>query len=167
MPPAASCNRGEEGEDMQQAVSARTPAHLWIVGILSFVWSCFGAYDYTMTRMRNTDYIAAAMPGTDPNTVLAWVDAFPLYAQIGWALGVWMGLLGSLLLLLRSRWAVWSYALSLVGAVLGLGYQIALAPPLEGAHETALTRMIPYIIILIAAALVWYANTMHKKGVLR
>jgi hypothetical protein len=152
---------------MQQAVSARVPAHLWIVGILSFVWSCFGAYDYTMTRMRNTDYIASAMPGTDPNAVLAWIDAFPLYAQIGWGLGVWMGLLGSVLLLLRSRWAVWSYVLSLIGALLGLGYQIALAPPLPGAHESALTRMIPYIVIVIAAALVWYANTMQKKGVLR
>jgi len=152
---------------MQQAVSARVPAHLWIVGILSFVWSCFGAYDYTMTRMRNTDYIASAMPGTDPNAVLAWIDAFPLYAQIGWGLGVWMGLLGSVLLLLRSRWAVWSYVLSLIGALLGLGYQIAMAPPLPGAHETALTRMIPYIVIVIAAVLVWYANTMQKKGVLR
>jgi len=152
---------------MQQAVSARVPAHLWIVGILSFVWSCFGAYDYTMTRMRNTDYIASAMPGTDPNAVLAWIDAFPLYAQIGWGLGVWMGLLGSVLLLLRSRWAVWFYVLSLIGALLGLGYQIALAPPLPGAHESALTRMIPYIVIVIAAALVWYANTMQKKGVLR
>jgi hypothetical protein len=152
---------------MQQAVSARAPAHLWIVGLLSFVWSCFGAYDYTMTRMRNTDYIAAAMPGTDPNAVLAWIDAFPIYAQIGWALGVWMGLLGSVLLLLRSRWAVWAYGLSLVGALLGLGYQIAMAPPLPGAHESALMKMIPYVIILIAAVLLWYANAMQKKGVLR
>jgi hypothetical protein len=100
-------------------------------------------------------------------SLLAWIDAFPLYAQIGWGLGVWMGLLGSVLLLLRSRWAVWSYVLSLIGALLGLGYQIALAPPLPGAHESALTRMIPYIVIVIAAALVWYANTMQKKGVLR
>ena len=48
---------------MQQAVAARTPAHVWIVGVLSLLWGCFGAYDYTMTRMRNTDYIANAMPG--------------------------------------------------------------------------------------------------------
>ena len=31
---------------MQETVTARTPAHLWIVGILSLLWSCFGAYDY-------------------------------------------------------------------------------------------------------------------------
>jgi hypothetical protein len=151
---------------MQQAVSARTPAHLWIVGILSLLWNGFGAFDYTMTRMRNTDYLASAMPGVDPNATLAWIDAFPIYAQIGWALGVWLGLLGSVLLLLRSRWAVWSYGLSLVGAVLGLGYQVALAPPLAGA-EGAMFTLMPYVIILVALGLFLYARAMERKGLLR
>ncbi|MFL6725873.1 MAG: hypothetical protein ACJ8FS_05085 [Sphingomicrobium sp.] len=152
---------------MATTVQDRTPIHLWLIGALSLIWSCFGCYDYLMTRLRNTDYIASAMPGTDPNAVLAWVDAFPLYAQIGWGLGVWMGLAGSVLLLIRHRWAVWAYGLSLVGAVLGLGYQIALAPALAGAHETAMTKAVPYVVILIAIALFLYARAMEKRGVLR
>jgi hypothetical protein len=151
---------------MQQAVTARTPVHLWIVGILSLLWSCVGCYDYLMTRMRNTDYLAKMMPKVDPNAMLAWVDGFPLYAQIGWALGVWMGLLGSVLLLIRSRWAVWAFGLSLVGAVLGLGYQIAGAPPLAGADDT-MSNVVPYIIIAIALALFLYARAQEKKAVLR
>ena len=152
---------------MATTVRAGTPVHVWVVGALSFVWNCFGCYDYLMTRLRDTDYIASAMPGVDPNAVLAWVDAFPLYAQIGWGLGVWMGLAGSILLLMRHRWAVWAYGLSLIGAILGLGYQIALAPPLAGAHETAMMKAVPYVVILIAVALVLYARAMEKKGVLR
>ena len=151
---------------MATTAQARTPIHLWIVGALSLIWSCFGCYDYLMTRMRDTDYIAASMPGVDPNAVLAWVDAFPLYAQVGWGLGVWMGLAGSILLLMRHRWAVWAYGLSLLGAVLGLGYQIALAPPLAGAHETAMMKAVPYIVILIAVGLYLYARALEKKGVL-
>ena len=81
---------------MQQAVAARTPAHVWIVGILSLLWGCFGAYDYTMTRMRSTEYIKSSMPGVDPNAALAWIDSMPMYAQVGWGLGVWFGLLGSI-----------------------------------------------------------------------
>jgi hypothetical protein len=151
---------------MQQAVSARTPVHLWIVGILSLLWNCVGCYDYVMTRMRNTDYLAKMMPKVDPNAMLAWVDSFPIWAQIGWALGVWMGLLGSVLLLLRSRWAVWSFGLSLLGAVLGLGYQIAMAPPLAGADDL-FSKVMPYVIILIALALFLYARAQAAKGVLR
>lgn len=151
---------------MQQAVEARTPAHLWIVGVLATLWNAFGAYDYVMTRMRNTDYFQSMMPDVDPQAMLAWVDAFPLYAQVGWAFGVWGGLAGSILLLLKSRWAVWAFAVSLIGAVLGLGYQLAGAPPLPGA-EGAMFEIMPYVILLIAALLVYYAWSMEKKGVLR
>ena len=151
---------------MATTAQSRTPIHLWIIGGLSLLWSCFGAYDYLMTRMRNADYLASAMPGVDPQAALAWIDRFPLYAQLGWGLGVWMGLLGSVMLLVRSRWAVGAYGLSLVGAVLGLGYQIVAAPPLEGAHGPMLTVM-PYVIILLALGLFLYARAMAKKGLLR
>jgi hypothetical protein len=151
---------------MATAVQMRTPTHLWIVGVLSLLWSSVGCYDYLMTRMRDTDYLAKMMPTVDPNAMLAWVDAFPVYAQVGWALGVWGGLAGAVLLLMKHRWAVWAFALSLVGAVLGLGYQIIAAPPLEGAEGPMFTVM-PYIIILIAVGLFGYARAMEKRGVLR
>ena len=150
---------------MATTAQARTPVHLWIVGIVSLLWGCFGGYDYTMTRMRNTDYIASSMPGVDPHAALAWIDSMPLYAQFGWGLGVWMGILAAVLLLLRNRWAVGAYGLSLLGAVLGLGYQIALAPPLAGA-DTPMMKTMPYVIILVALGLFLYARAMEKKGVL-
>ena len=53
---------------MQQAVSARAPVHVWIVGIVSLLWNAFGCYDYVMTRMRNTDYLAKMMPKVDPHS---------------------------------------------------------------------------------------------------
>ena len=149
------------------AQARSTPVHLWIVGILALLWNCFGAYDYTMTRMRNTDYLAMAMPGVDPNATLAWIDSMPIYAQVGWGLGVWLGLLGSILLLLRNRWTVWSWGISMVGAIISLGYQIALAPPMPGAPDSMFMTVMPYVIILITIALFLYARAMEKKGVLR
>lgn len=151
---------------MQEAVSARTPAHLWIVGILSLLWNCFGCYDYLMTRMHNMDYIAASMPGVDPNTALAWVEGMPIYAQIGWGLGVWGGLLGAILLLMRSRYAVWAFAASMLGIVLGIGYQLVAAPPLPGA-DSGIYKVMPYVIIAVGLFLLWYAWSMQKKGALR
>ena len=151
---------------MATTAVTRTPVHLWIVGGLALLFGCFGGYDYLMTRMRNTDYIASSMPGVDPNAALAWVDSMPLYAQVGWGLGVWLGLAGALLLLLRSRWAVAAYGLSLLGAVLSLGYQLVLAPPLPGADAT-IYKVMPVVIILITLGLFLYARAMEKKGVLR
>lgn len=151
---------------MQEAVqTARAPAHLWIVGILSLLWGGFGGYDYLMTRMRDTDYLAKMMPTVDPNVYLTWIDGFPIWAQFGWGLGVWSGIAGAVLLLIRNRWAVWAFALSLVGAVLGLGYQLAGAPALAGA-EGPMFEIMPWVIIVIAIAQFAYARAFEKKGVL-
>lgn len=149
---------------MQDTMQTRVPTHLWIVGGLSLLWSAFGCYDYLMTRMRDTDYLASMMPDVDPQAMLAYIDGFPLWAQIGWGLGVWLGLAGAVLLLIRNRYAVWAYGLSLVGAILGLGYQLANPmPQLSG----AMNMMMPIGIILISLLLFLYARAQDKKGVLR
>ncbi len=150
---------------MNDVQSAKAPIHLWIVGLLSLLWNGFGCTDYFMTRMRNMDWLA--MSGADPNAMLAWVDSFPLYAQFGWGLGVWMGLAGSILLLMRHRWAVPALGLSLLGAVIGLGYQIAgSSPPPPPMNEGGLAMM-NWVILIIAAALFYYAHRQKQAGVLR
>ena len=149
---------------MQHAVSARTPVHLWIVGILSLLWNCIGCVDYLMSRMRNTGYLKTMMPDVDPPAMLSYIDGFPIWAAFGWGLGVWLGLGGSVLLLMRSRHAVWAYGLSFVGAVLGLGYQ--LANPMPGV-DGMMAKAMPITIIVIALALFLYARAQAAKGVLR
>jgi hypothetical protein len=141
--------------------------HLWIVGGLGTLGNAFGAYDYVMTRMRNTDYLASMMPDVDPQATLAWIDGFPIWAQFGWGLGVWMGLLGCILLLMRHRWSVPVLGLSVLGALLGLGYQIIAAPPLPGTEGNAMMTVMPYVIIAIAIGLFLYGRAMSNKGLLR
>ena len=152
---------------MEEVQTAKTPVHLWIVGVLALIWNGFGCYDYLMTRMRNEEYFASMMPNVDPKAALAWVDGFPLYAQFGWGLGVWMGLAGSILLLMRHRWAVPAMGLSLLGAIVGLGYQILAAPPPPpGMMDEGGAAFMPYIIIGVAALLYYYAMRQRKSGVL-
>lgn len=148
---------------MQDTVQSRAPTHLWIVGILSLLWNAFGCYDYLMTKTRNADWIASMMPEADPNAVFAWMDASPLWSQFGWGLGVWLGLAGALLLLMRKRYAVLAYGLSLAGAVIGLFYQMS--NPMPGVTAAMATGM-GLFIILIAAGQFLYARAQHKKGLL-
>ncbi|QDP19290.1 hypothetical protein [Sphingomonas xanthus] len=151
-------------DDMQHS---KTPVHLWIVGGLALLWNAFGCLDYVMTKTRNLDYLQSMAPDADPAAMLAWVDGFPVYAQFGWGLGVWLGLAGAVLLLARHRWAVPALALSAVGAIIGLGYQIFFAPaPPAPMDEGAMTLM-PWVIILISIALYAYAHRQRRAGVLQ
>ncbi len=161
-----SINDGALGAD-PEAGGRATPIHLWIVGLLALLWNGFGCYDYVMTRTRNIDYLQGMAPEADPSAMLAWVDAFPFYAQVGWGLGVWMGLLGSILLLVRHRWAVPALALSFVGTLLGLGYQILLAAPPPPPMDEGGMALLPWVIIIIAGGLAYYALVQKRRGVLR
>ena len=145
---------------MQQAVTARTPAHLWIVGVLSLLWNCFGAYDYLMTRTHNMAYLSRS---GDPNAVLAWVASMPLYAQIGWGLGVWGGLLGAVLLLMRSRYALWSFLVSLIGTALSFGGQALTGPMPNGSGMKAMM----VFILLLGIGQAWYAWRESEAGHLK
>ena len=148
------------------AAPLRTPAHLWVVGILSLLWNCFGAYDYTMTKTSGLDYLAGMTPpGVDPAAVLAYLEAMPLYAQAGWGLGVWGALAGSILLLMRRRWAVWALGISLVGMVMSFGAML-LGPPMPGSDEAGAMKYMPLVIVVIGIALFTYARAVEKKGYL-
>jgi hypothetical protein len=142
----------------------KAPTHLWVVGIVSLLWNAYGAFDYMMTRTRNEAYLSQ-LPVPYEDT-LAYIDSFPLLANIGWGLGVWGAILGSILLLLRSRYAVHSFAVSLLGAVVSLGYDLLMADKPEGMSGGIFTIM-PIVIILIAAALFLYARRQAAAGVLR
>ena len=92
---------------------AKTPWHLWVVGIVAVLWNSVGALDFTMTQTHNEVWLKPFTPEQ-----LACVYGFPLWAVLGWGMGTWGGLLRSLLVLLRRGCAVNLFAVSLVGIVI-------------------------------------------------
>lgn len=146
---------------MATTAQARTPAHLWIVGILSLLWSCFGCLDYTMTNLKNAAWMAQMTPDQ-----IAYMASLPSWLTAFWAFGVWGGLAGSILLLMRNRYAVWAFAISCIGAIVGLGYQIAIAN-MPASMKAGFGSFLPWLIILITIFLLWYAWNAEKKGLLR
>ncbi len=145
---------------MQQSTS-RAPAHLWIVGLLATLWNAFGCYDYYMTQTANQTYVSKFPP-----EMITYMNGLPAWVTGTWALGVWGGLAGSVLLLMRSRYSVWAFALSLIGAVVGLGYQMFMTE-MPASIKTGMMGIMPWVIIAIAAFLAWYSWSAEKKGLLR
>ena len=144
------------------AETIKTPWHLWLVGIVSLLWNAIGAYDYTMTNLRDQAYLDSM---GYPAEGIAYLDAFPIWAHSGWALGVWGAIIGSVLLLLRNRFAVLAFGLSLVGLALTSLYEaMADIPPELAAVQPA---WFPIVLWSIAVFLLIYAISMRQKGVLR
>lgn len=144
--------------------TVKTPWHLWLVGVLSLLWNGFGAFDFIQTTTRGEAYMRAA--GFD-DAMVAYYEAMPGWMYLPWTLGVWGAVIGSVLLLLRRRWAVPAFALSLVGALISLIYGKLIDPPPPAPPELAAMSWMPIVILLIAVLLFGYAFNMRKRGVLR
>ena len=143
--------------------SARTPWHLWAVGLVSLFWNGFGAYDYLMTHIRGDAYLTG-MGMTEAQ--VAYYHAMPSWTLAAWAIGVWGSVAGSVLLLLRRGWALHAFAASLAALVASLVYTFVLS---DGAQTMGSGQGAIRYVVITAACLffVWYAWAMGRKGVLR
>ena len=144
-------------------MTVRTPWHLWVVGVVSLLWNAFGAFDFVSTITRGEAYLREM---NFDQAMIDYVLAMPDWMYVPWTLGVWGAVIGSILLLLRNRYAVWAFALSLIGAVVSLVYgQLMDPPPLT--PDMAMMKWMPFAIMLITVLLFVYAFNMRRKGVLR
>jgi len=145
-------------------MTTATPWHLWAVGVLSLLWNGFGAYDFIMTTTQGEAYMRSA--GFD-QAMIDYYMAMPAWMYAPWILGVWGAVIGSILLLIRNRLAVWAFAASLLGAVVSLVYGQFINPPPALPAGMEMMSYMPWVITAVAAFLAWYAWAMAKKGVLR
>lgn len=145
----------------------KTPWHLWAVGLVSLLWNGFGAYDYLMSKAENREYLAGMMEptGVTVDAAIAYMNAMPLWANVAWGLGVWGAVAGSLLLLLRNRFALHAFVLSLVGLIFGMLHQWT--NPMPGMTDTTTPIIFTFVIFAITLFLVWYSRKMAASGVLR
>jgi hypothetical protein len=143
-------------------VAAKTPVHVWIVGIVSLAWNAFGCFDYYMTQTNNEGYLAAFTAEQR-----AYFNSFPFWMEAAWALGVWGALAGSILLLFRSRHAVAAFAISLIGLAISTFYQFVISDVDVSALMPPEASYITFAIWIIAIALLAYAWWLRGKAVLR
>jgi hypothetical protein len=144
---------------LDRPATSRRPVHLWVVGILAFLWNSFGAFDYLATQLRLGFYMKQFSAGQ-----LAYLESYPSWAIGMWALGVWGAFAGAIGLLLARRWAVWPFAVSLFGLAVNTVYNLVIskAPSTGGAGAAMMA-----LIWVVAVALFVYAWRQSRKGVLR
>lgn len=145
--------------DSQAGSKVRTPWHLWVVGIFAFLWSAMGAFDYLMTQTQNEAYM-----GRFTAEQLEFFYGFPTWLVAFWALAVWGGVLGSLLILLRKRLAVPVLLVSFLSMVVTAIHNFFVTNGLEVMGTAG--AIFSAAIFVFALGLWLYARAMAQRGVL-
>lgn len=142
--------------------NVKTPWHLWAIGIISLLWHSGGAMDYIMSKTKNPDYLAQMTPEQ-----LAFLEAFPTWLTPFWAVAVWGAVLGSLLILLRSRFAAPTFVIAFFAMIVVTIHNLFLAEVSATSTMTAFQIAFTIAIIIVAILMIAYANTQVRLGRLR
>jgi hypothetical protein len=137
------------------------PWHLWVIGIIGGLWSSIGVLSFMLTQL-NVEAVMSRFPPQQRE----YFESFPSWAVAFWAIGVFGGVIGCLLLLLENRLAFHVLLASVIGAIVFNLGGLFLLGGLAVMRETGALGLTVFPIIA-AAFLAYYARAMSKRGVLR
>jgi len=137
---------------MNTTLGAAAPTSFKVVAWLGMAWNTIGAALYVWAKLDPVGSSAGTPPAMQD-----YLAHMPLYAHVGWSLGIWGSFAGSVLMLMRRRHAVAAFLVSLLGALVSFGAQ---------ARADVLDIGMAVFIVAVIAALLWYSRRSQSQGLL-
>jgi hypothetical protein len=128
----------------------------WAIGAVTLIWNVMGVINFFM--QMNADALASF-----PASHRAIVESRPAWATGAFAIAVFGGALGCLLLLLRKPAAYYLFIASLLGVIVQLIHTLGIASATIGfsPFEISMIILMPPV---VAAFLIWYSKWAKSKG---
>lgn len=130
------------------------------ISILALAWNLIGVTMFFLQTGLTPEQVAAM-----PEEQRVVYEAMPGWLAVVYGVSVFAGALGSLGLLLRRRWALPLFAISLASVLVQMIAIYALTPAWQASGASGLPMT--FVITGIAAFLLWYARRASARGWLR
>lgn len=141
------------------ATTTKPSTSYWVISILAIIWNLIGVIVY-LGQAYMTDDMKALMTEEQ----LAIIENSPIWATAAFAIAVWFGLLGSILLTLRKKLSKSVLYISLLGVIVQLIYNFFMSNAIEVYGTQGIIQ--PLITLAISLFLVSYAKQADKKDLL-
>ncbi len=137
---------------MQETKKSRVHWSFWLIGAVTLIWNVMGCINFFM--QMNSDMVASYR-----ETERAIIHNRPGWATIAFAIAVFGGALGCLLLLLKKSLSFYLFVASLLGVIVTMVHTLGAGIDFSAAELVGIIVM-P---IVVAAFLVWYAKYAQRK----
>ena len=98
---------------MSDELNGKPPTSFYIIGVVFLVWNIIGFMFYLQHAMMTPETVPEGVDAT----MLAFIEATPVWATSAYAIAVNVGMIASIMLLLRRSIALPLYVVSLAGAL--------------------------------------------------
>lgn len=130
----------------------------WLVVILSFLWYAVGVFNY-LAQAYMTDETLVSFP----DEVQLYYTNLPAWVTAAFALAVFGGLLGSVGLFLRKKWASFLFFGSFFAIVAQQFQSFFVQDFIEITIEKAI---MPLLVLIIALYMIYYSRKSETEGLL-
>ena len=131
----------------------------WIIGIIALIWNLMGVFAYLQQAYMTVEDVTAL-----PLDEQALYDNIPAWVTAAFALAVFGGALGCILLLLRKKLATFVFIISFISILAQMTYNLLMSKAIEVYGPEGM--IMPIMVIVIGAFLVWYSKKMQSNGIL-
>ncbi len=145
---------------MANGFAQKLPLWFTIVSVILLLWGLAGCASFYVHFAYGTEM--------DPNATdwdRAYYAALPMWLNVVYGVAVGAGLLGSIALLAKSKWAVTLYTVSLIAVIVQFGY-IFLGTDII-AVKGVWTTYFPALIVVIGVFQLWVSAMAKGRGWIR
>lgn len=140
-----------------QKPALKAPWHLYLIGTLAVLWNAVGVFDFLATLTQFSPYMERF-----PDAARQYWETQPAWVFAVWAMSVFSGLVGSVLILKRQALAVRVLAVGATTTILAMALSYSRPTP-----DLDSTRVFGVCIIVVSLLVLNYAFHQAKRGVLR
>jgi hypothetical protein len=141
------------------STTTKPSTSFWVISAIGLLWNLLGANQYVQQAYKTDAFKSLYTPEQ-----LEIISNMPAWATAAFAVGVFGGVLGCILLLLRKKQAKLLFQISLLGIIVQMIYNFFIANITEVYGPLAM--IMPIMILIIALFLLSYARQAAKKDLL-
>jgi len=142
---------------MSDELNGKPPTSFYIIGAVFLVWNIIGFMFYLQHAMMTPETV----PESVDATMLAFMEATPVWATSAYAIAVNVGMLASIMLLLRRSIALPLYVVSLAGALV-LDFDSFVLRDVVAIWGNG-AYIVPSAVIIIGVVEIWYSRSVADR----
>jgi hypothetical protein len=132
----------------------------WVVSAIALVWNAMGVMAYFAQVTMGAEAMQAL-----PEKERILLESVPTWATAAFAIAVWGGVLGSVLLLVRKTWATPVFIVSFLGIIVQMIHSFFISNSFEVYGPGGMAM--PVMVLVFGAFLIWFSRKATANGWLK
>ncbi|MEZ6094884.1 MAG: hypothetical protein R3C03_11735 [Pirellulaceae bacterium] len=142
---------------MDKEIKNRVSPVFWVVAVIAMLWNLGGMAAFIYQSVDFEGAIASL-----PEHQLHWMQSMPRWLMFVFGAAVSTAVLGNIGLIMRRKWCLALFAISLLAVLIQMGYSLVIADGLHVLDAGGVAFNVT--IIVVAGFLVWYSYALNTRG---